>query len=341
MLSYFVAGTGLDSLAMREARDPKPGPNEVLVGVRAVSLNYRDLMVAEGRYGKPLVEPMVPCSDAAGVVLAVGDEVSTLEPGDRVLNAPFRYWPAGALRREYVEGFLGGGGVHGVLAEKVTLPAAALVRMPTHLTFAEASTLTIAGLTAWSALVPFGGTRPGDWVLAHGTGGVAIYAAQLAQLLGARMILTTSSEEKAGMVRERFGVDATVDYRDEHWPERVRQITGGHGADVIVETAGGETAARSLFAAAFAGRVAIIGVLDGTQAPFDVIRILARQLRIGGIYMDSTQELEALARAMSAAKMKPVIDRIFPFEDAQGAYVHLSQQRHIGKVVIQVGAEDA
>ncbi len=341
MLSYFVSGTGFDSLVMREAPDPRPGPHEVLVGVRAVSLNYRDLMVAEGRYGKPLVEPMVPCSDASGVVLAVGEEVTAFEPGDRVLNAPFRNWPAGPLRREYVDGFLGGGGVHGVLAEKVALPAAALVRIPPHLTFAEASTLTIAGLTAWSALVPFGGVRPGDWVLAHGTGGVAIYAAQLAQLLGARMILTTSSAEKAATVRERFGVEATADYRDGNWPDHVRQITAGHGVDVIVETAGGETAARSLHAAAYAGRVAIIGVLDGAQAPFDVIRIFARQLRIGGIYMDSTAELEALARAMAAARMKPVIDRIFPFEDAQGAYMHLRQQRHIGKVVIQVGAGDA
>ncbi len=341
MLSFFVSGSGLDTLAMREARDPKPGPHEVVLGVRAVSLNFRDLKVAEGKYGKPLVEPMVPCSDAAGVVLAVGDEVSTLEPGDRVLTSPFRNWPAGPLRREYVDGFLGGGGVDGVLAEKVALPAASLVRMPSHLTFAEASTLTIAGLTAWSALVPFGNVRPGDWVLAHGTGGVAIYTAQLAHLLGARMIISTSSEEKAGLVRERFGVEATVDYRDENWPDRIRQITDGHGADVIVETAGGATAARSLHAAAFGGRIAIIGVLDGVQAPFDVIRIFARQLRIGGIYMDSTAELGALARAMSAAKLKPVVDRIFPFEDARGAYLHLSQQRHIGKVVIQVGAEDA
>jgi NADPH:quinone reductase-like Zn-dependent oxidoreductase len=335
MLSYFVQGTGLDSLSMREVADPTPGPGEVLVGVRAVSLNYRDLMVAEGRYGKPLTEPMVPCSDSAGVVLAVGAGVERFAPGDRVMNHSFRHWPGGTLRREYVEGFIGGGGVEGVLAEQFCFPAVSLVRVPDHLTFAEAATLPIAGLTAWSALVPFGQTRPGDWVLAHGTGGVSIFCAQLARILGARVILSTSSEEKASAVRERYHVEATVNYRDPDWPKHVREITGD-GADVIVDTAGGETLARSLAAANYAARVAVVGVLDGTAAVMDIIRILARQLRVGGIYMDNAGEFESFAKCVASSKLKPAIDRIFPFEDARGAYLHLHNQKHIGKVCIQV-----
>lgn len=336
MLSYFVQGNGIDSLSMREVAAPTPGPGEVLVAVRAVSLNYRDLMVAEGRYGKPLAEPMVPCSDSAGIVIAVGEGVTRFAAGDRVMNHSFRNWPGGTLRHESVEGFIGGGGVAGVLAEKFTFPAAALVRVPDHLTFAEAATLPIAGLTAWSALVPFGQTRPGDWVLAHGTGGVSIFVAQLARILGARVILSTSSDEKSSAVRERFHVEATVNYRDPDWPKHVRALTSGNGADVIVDTAGGETLARSLGAANYAARIAVVGVLDGTAAVMDIIRILAKQLRVGGIYMDNVDEFEAFAKCVSASKLKPAIDRIFPFEDARGAYLHLQNQKHIGKVCIQV-----
>lgn len=334
---WTVESSGIASLKLAEEKAPRaPGPGEVAIEVHAVSLNYRDLMVAEGRYGKPLARPMVPCSDAAGIVTEVGAGVRGFEPGDRVLTHPFHAWPAGPLRREHMAGFVGGGGIDGVLRERLVYPAGALVRVPAHLDFAEASTMTIAGLTAWAGLVTFGRTRPGEWVLVHGTGGVSIYGLQLAKAMGARAIVTTSSAAKGNLCRERFGADAIVDWRVPEWPAKVMHATGDNGADVILDTAGGNTLARSLEAAAYGARVAVIGILEANDASVSVVRILARQLHIGGIYMESRAELEAFANAMEARAIHPVIDRVFPFEKAPEAYAHLQSGAHLGKVVIAV-----
>lgn len=336
MRAYQVDGNGLESLRLVELPDPVPGPGEVLVAVDAVSLNYRDLMVAEGRYGRKLERPMIPCSDMAGTVRSVGEGVCEFKAGDRVLNAPFRHWPAGRLRREYTKGFIGGGGIDGTLAELMTYPAASLVKVPAYLSQLEASTITVAGLTAWSALVPFGRIRAGDWVLIHGTGGVSVFAMQLARLFGARTIVTTAREEKAKLVRDRYGVAATVNYRDGNWPEQVLELTKGDGADIVVDVAGGETLARSLDCCAYGARIAIIGLLDHERANLSVIRILSRQLVIGGIYMDSTEELRSLVRAMEAERVKPHVHQDFNFTAARAAYECLRGQSHVGKVAIQL-----
>ena len=334
---YTVDGKGLDGLRLEESQPPRaPGRGEVLVDVHAVALNYRDLMVADGRYGGEQDPPIVACSDMAGVVVAVGPDVTDVEAGDRVLNAPFRYWPAGTMNAEWVKTFVGGNGVDGVLAQKIAYPASALVRIPDHLTFLEGSTLTVAGLTAWAAVVTHGKAKPGDWVLVHGTGGVSLFALQIATMIGARTILSTANEAKAVLAKRAFDVAAVIDYRQDEWPERIAEITAGHGVDVVVEVAGGRSLGASLRSCAYGGRISLVGVLDGVESRINVRDFLARQVAVRGILMESTEELRALVRAYDAKKMRPYISRVFPFDHVPQAYEYLQSQQHLGKVVIDV-----
>ena len=336
MECYTVNGTGLDGLCPGERPGPdEPGHGQVRIDVRAVSLNYRDLMVADGRYGGEQDPPIIACSDMAGEVVQVGEGVTSLRPGDRVLNAPFRHWPAGVMRPDWVRTFVGGNGVDGVLAQELVYPADGLVAVPDHLDFVQGSTLTIAGLTAWAAVVTHGKAKPGDWVLVHGTGGVSIFATQIAKALGARVIMSTSSKDKAELVKQKLGVDATFDYHDADWPRLVRGITAG-GVDIVVEVAGGASLGRSVRCCGYGGRVAVIGVLDGLDSQINIRDLLSHQVTIRGIFMESTQELRALAAAVGANKIKPWVDKVFPFSRARDAYEHLQSQRHIGKVVIQL-----
>jgi NADPH:quinone reductase-like Zn-dependent oxidoreductase len=337
MKCYTVDGSGIEHLALVERDEPAaPGPGEALVEVRAVSLNYRDLMVARGQYGGREKRPIVAASDMAGVVTAVGPGVSELRDGDRVVNSPFRFWPAGTMRSEWARTFVGGHGVDGVLAERVTYPAESLVPVPEGFSFVEASTWPIAALTAWSAVVTHGRARPGEWVLLHGTGGVSIFAAQIARLLGARTILSTSRPEKAQLVRECFGVAHTIDYRDESWPEEVRRLTGGKGVDVVVEVAGGESLARSIKACGYGARVGWIGVLGGFESTVSFVDLVYHQVTVRGIFMESTQELRAMVAAFGAHGVRPHVDQVFPFDRAREAYERLASREHVGKVVIQV-----
>ncbi len=339
MRCYTVDGSGLDSLKMVERPDlGEPGPGQVVVDVHAVSLNYRDLMVADGRYSGKQDPPIIPCADMAGTVVAVGPNVTELNVGDRVLNAPFQFWPGGSLRSEWIRTFVGGSGVDGVLSEQIVYPAVSLLKVPDYMTFQEGSTLTIAGLTAWAAVMTHGHLKPGQWMLAHGTGGVSIYAAQIAKKIGAHVILSTSSEEKGKIVQEKFGVDAVIDYREPEWHKTVKKITGGKGVNVVVEVGGGSTFSNSLQACALNGRVSLIGVLGGAGTTFNVLHLFMRQLTVRGIMMESTEELRRLARALEAWEVHPCIDRVFPFGQAREAYEHLQSQKHIGKVVIEVKA---
>lgn len=336
MKCYVTNGTGLDSVQLAERPEPgAPGPGEVLVDVHSVSLNYRDLMVADGRYSGVLDPPIITCADMAGRVVEVGEGVHEFKAGDRVLNAPFRFWPAGHVRPDWARTFVGGTGVDGVLAEQLRYPAVSLVKVPEHLSFDEGATFTIAGLTAWAAIVTHGHVRPGDWVLLHGTGGVSLFGAQIARLFSARTIVTTSNPEKAHLVKERLGVDATVDYTQPDWPAQVREMTRG-GAQIVVEVAGGASLPKSIVACAPYGRIAMIGVLAGADSQVDVRQLLMRQLTIRGIFMESAQELRALVAAYDNAKLHPWVDRVFPFDAAADAYAHLHAQRHMGKVVIAV-----
>jgi len=337
MKHYLVNGDGIDSIQLSEKLSPATfSDDEVLVDAKAWSLNYRDLMVAKGQYQykNQNTLPFIPLSDMAGVVRAVGKNVTELKAGDKVLNAPFRHYPAGDLRSSWIRTFIGGNGVDGVLAEQIVYPADSLVKIPEHLDFKEAATFTIAGLTAWSAIVTHGRTLPGEWVLLQGTGGVSIFAAQLAKAMGARTIMTTSSKEKADFVKAAFGVTATVDYRDTNWTGQVKEITQGAGVDVIVDVAGGDILAQSLALCNYGARVGVIGILSGQDSNIHIRDLLSHQVQIRGIFMESTEELRALMRAVDSLKIRPAIDKTFSFAQVKEAYRHLESQKHIGKVVI-------
>ena len=326
----------IDHNLLRPADLPEPGepgPGEVLVRVRSVSLNYRDLMVARGRYGKPFEGTFVAGSDMAGDVLKTGPGVKEIRPGDRIVNAPFLRWSAGRLTPDRMKTLVGAGGVDGVLCEEVLYPADALVTMPSHFSYQEGATLPIAGLTAWTSVVSQGNVQTGEWVLLHGTGGVSIFSAQLANNMGARVLLTTSSKEKASRMKGEFGVLETFDYRDEDWPEQVRSFTGGVGVDLIVDVAGGQTFAKSLKACALHARVSLVGILDGFETRLNPFDIIGRQIQVRGIYTSTTEDLHDLARACEASKLRPCIDRVFPFDEIPVAYDYLESQQHIGKIV--------
>ena len=335
MKCFTVDGSGLDGLKLSDRPAPLPGRGEVLVDVRAVSLNFRDLMVAKGQYGPAGDDPIIAASDMAGVVTAVGDDVTTLGPGDRVVNSPFRFWPAGQLEPEWTRTFVGGAGVDGVLAEQVAYPDHALLPVPASYSFAEASTLTIAGLTAWSGLITHGRAGTGEWALLHGTGGVSIFAAQLAQAFGIHTIVTTANAEKAAIVKENYGVAHTVNYRDDDWPDQVKALTGG-GVNVVLDVAGGKTFANSLQACASNARIVLIGVLDGVEATIDTVGIIMRRLSVQGIMMESMQEFRNFVRACETLDLRPCINRTFGFDESPMAYRYLESQKHIGKVVIEL-----
>lgn len=335
MKYYLVDGKGIDSLQLTEKATPTTlADNDVLIDAKAWSLNYRDLMVAKGKYGSQPLPPFIPISDMAGVVQAVGKHVTEFKKGDRVLNAPFRNYPAGKMRSSWARTFIGGMGVDGVLAEQVVYPADSLVKIPSYLDFTEAATFTIAGLTAWAAIVTHGKTQPGEWVLLQGTGGVSIFAAQLAKAMGARTILATSSSEKAEFVKKHFGVSATVNYRDTNWTTQVKELTEGAGVDVVVDVAGGDVLSQSLPICNYGARVGVVGVLSGIDSTIHIRDLLYHQIQMRGIFMESTEELRSLMRAADSLKLKPYIDKTFPFKDAKEAYHHLESQKHIGKVAI-------
>jgi NADPH:quinone reductase-like Zn-dependent oxidoreductase len=338
MKGYLTNGKGIDKLKLSEMADPTDlSPNDVLVDVKACSLNYRDLLIAKGQYSPGDFAPFIPLSDMAGVVKTVGAKVSDLKSGDRVLNAPFRHWPAGTMRSDWARTFIGGAGINGVLAEKVAYPSDALIKIPEHLDFIQASTFTIAGLTAWAAVVTHGKANPGDWILLQGTGGVSIFAAQIAQMLGARAIMTTSNETKSDFVKKNLGVYATANYRDPNWPKIVKELTGGKGVDVVVDVVGGDTLTHSLHICAYGARVAAVGILDSKESHIHIMDLITHQIQLKGIFMESTEKLRELMKAVEAAKLKPIVDKVFDFADARRAYEYLESQKHIGKVVIKIG----
>lgn len=336
MKCFTVDGSGLSKIALVERQSHlTPGAHEVVVDVKAVSLNYRDLLVAEGLYGGKSTSPFIACSDMSGVISAIGSQVKEFKVGDKVLNMPFHFWPAGRIEPHWMNTFVGCMGLDGVLAQKVIYPSYSLTKMPSHLTFPEASTLTIAGLTAWSGIITHGKMRPGQWVLLHGTGGVSIFGAQIAQMIGGRIIMTSSHPDKIEKVKKRLGVEHFFDHKDPHWPEKVQKLTG-QGVDLVLDVAGGETLQQSIDACAMGARIATIGVLGGATSTIKIFDLIRKQITIQGIFMESGQELSSFARACEAAKLKPWIDKIFPFQEAPKAFEYLKSQKHIGKVVIEI-----
>lgn len=328
---------GLDSLGMTERPEPRPGHGEVLVAVRAVSLNYRDLTTALGSFtGGQVPLGVVPASDGCGEVVAVGPGVTRLSPGDRVVAAFMPGWIDGDLTAEKQATAMGAGTADGMLAERVVLPEPALVRLPPHLSFEEGATLPCAGVTAWYALFEGATVRPGTTVLLLGTGGVSVFSLQFAKLAGARVIITSSSDDKLERARA-LGADLTVNYREHpDWEQRVVALTDGRGADHAVEVGGPGTLNRTLKALRFGGSMSLMGVLTGLSDQVETALILRKNIRIQGTFVGSVAMLERMCRAIAASGMRPVIDRVFGFDQARDAYALMRSGGHFGKIVVRV-----
>lgn len=332
---FATSGT-IDGLTRREEPEPRPGRGQVLVRMRAASLNYRDLMIAIGRSarGAPLPD-LIPLSDGAGEVVEIGPEVTRVAVGDRVAGCFMQSWIGGELSPDDAASSLGGA-IHGVLAAYRLFDQQGLVKFPDHLSFEDGATLPCAAVTAWNAL--FHGPKPlrvGDSVLVLGTGGVSIFALQFAHAAGARVIVISSADSKLAQAKALGASDGINYRRNPEWQTAVRDLTGGRGVDHVVEVGGAGTLPRSIEAVRQGGQIHMIGVLTG-GGTIDPAVVLWRGAVLRGIYVGSRQMFEAMNRAIELHHIAPVIDRVFDFEEAKEAYRHLQGQGHIGKVVIRV-----
>lgn len=326
-------GFGLDNLAFVHRPDPTPGPGQIVVRVRAASLNYRDLLVAKGLYGPRMQLPRVLGSDGAGEVVAVGAGVTKWRPGDRVIGCFFQHWAGGPISEAAVKGALGGDR-DGTFAEYVVLEEGGAVPLAADLDFEEAATLPCAALTAWHALTG-GGCGPGKTVLLQGTGGVSVFALQFAKSLGARVLITSGHDEKLARAL-KMGAGAGVNYKTTpDWHHWVRQQTNGAGADIVVEVGGAGTLELSSKAVRYGGHIALIGVLAGEWA-FNPVHILMKAVTLQGIFVGSRAMFEDMNRLVAGEGIKPVIDRVFPFDQAADAFRHLESGSHFGKVAIRI-----
>jgi NADPH:quinone reductase-like Zn-dependent oxidoreductase len=330
-----TGGTSIDQLIFDSVEVPEPGAGEVLVAIKAVSLNYRDLAVVTGRYPRNPAEPTIIASDGAGEVIAVGDGVTAFRAGDRVAGSFFQKWIAGPYAREYGASALGGA-IPGVLTQFRVFDQAGLIRIPEHFSYQEGATLPCAGLTAWNALVPSMHVQAGDTVLLLGTGGVSIFGLQFAKLHGARVIITSSSDEKLARAKA-LGADETINYKTTpEWDKEVLRLTAGRGVDMVLEVGGGETFTRSMNSVRASGQMAVIGVLSGVAGTIPVGLIGIQTLSVRGIFVGSVAMFEDMNRAITANQLRPVIDRVFPFEQSADALRYLQSAQHFGKIVISL-----
>ena len=337
MKAYEVQEFGIEKLSFVGRPIPEPASGEVLVRFHAASLNYRDLMVVSGTYKPKMKLPAVPLSDGAGEVVAVGDDVTKWKPGDRVMPIFAQRWFDGDSSEEKRRTSLGAGAQwDGVLREYGTFTEESVVQIPEHLSFEEAATLPCAALTAWNALAFSGKLKAGESVLTLGTGGVSIFAAQFAKLFGARVVSTSGSGEKIEKLRD-LGITETINYRDrEDWDVAVLEIVGKPGMDHIVEVGGAGTLARSINAVRIGGHVALIGALTGA-AGFSPTTVFMKAIRLQGIFTGPKSMFEDMNRAISVNKLKPVIDRVFEFDEAREALKHMEGASHFGKIVVRIG----
>lgn len=334
MKAYEIQNSfGLDSLVLTDRPDPKPGPNQVLLRMKAWSLNYRDLLMIKGQYNPRLKFPFVPLSDGVGEVVETGAGVTRVKVGDRVAGAFMPGWVEGTLTEAKSRTALGGG-ANGLLADFAVLPEEGVVQVPAHLSNEEAATLPCAGVTAWHALVSAGGIKAGDTVLTQGTGGVSIFALQFARLSGASVIATSSSDAKLARVLE-MGASIGINYKTTpDWEKKVLELTGGVGVDHVVEVGGSGTLPRSLKAVRLAGTISLIGILSGV-GEFNPLPVLMKAVRVQGIYVGSRAMFEAMNRAITLHQLRPVVDRVFPFGECRQALQHMESGAHFGKIVIR------
>jgi NADPH:quinone reductase-like Zn-dependent oxidoreductase len=326
---------GLDNLTLVERPKPVLAPGHALVRLRAASLNFRDLLTVQGLYNPKQPLPLIPLSDGAGEVVEVADDVTRVKVGDRVMPIFAQRWLAGEPTKAKLLSALGGP-LDGTLVEEKAFPEDGLVAVPPHLTWEEAATLTCAGVTAWSALVTQGGIKAGDTVVVLGTGGVSLFALQIAHLHGARVIVTSSSDAKLERARA-LGASETINYKTHpDWEKKVRELTGGTGADHVVEVGGGGTFAKSVRAVRVGGQISLIGVLAGATTDVNLAAILMQNIRVQGVLVGSRETFEHFARALTQHQLRPVVDRVFPFAEARAAFEHMAGQGHFGKIVVRM-----
>ncbi len=334
MRAYELRGRGFDKLVFVERPTPRPGAGQVLVRIRATSLNRRDLMIVQGIYGAEPRYPVVPLSDGAGEVIDLGPGVKHLELGERVMSAFFPRWVDGPPDPE-TRALTLGGSTDGVLAEEVVLEAATAVPIPDTLSFEEAATLPCSGLTAWVGLAGLGQLRPGETVLAMGTGGVSVFALQLGKAMGARVIVTSSGDDKLGRAKA-LGADAVINYRQTpDWDVQARALTDGRGVDHILEVGGAQTLPTSLRALRDGGHLVLVGGLAGERPQPEAARN-SRDIRVDSVYVGNARQLQALADMVARAAVHPVVDRVFTFETARDAYECMRRGDHFGKIVIRL-----
>jgi NADPH:quinone reductase-like Zn-dependent oxidoreductase len=330
-------GAGIDGLVKIKRPDPRPAYRQVLVKIAACSLNFRDLGIVRGSYRMPVRDNIIPLSDGAGEVIEVGAEVSRVKVGDKVAGNFFQRWPGGEAPADVHVSALGGG-IDGMLAEYAVLEEEGVVKIPGHLTVEEGATLPCAGVTAWHALVEHAKIVAGQTVLVQGTGGVSILGLQLAQAMGVQVLVTSSSDDKLARAKELGAVHGINYRRTPDWEKAAKAFTGGRGVDHVIEVGGANTLTRSFGAIRTGGKITMIGGLSGPATELNPGLIFARRANIQGISVGSTQMFEAMNRSIEANAIKPVIDKIFGFDEVQAAYNHMASGTHFGKIVIRVAA---
>jgi NADPH:quinone reductase-like Zn-dependent oxidoreductase len=318
-------------LSLVQRPEPEPGPFQIVVRVHAVSLNYRDLVILEN---PAQVTPRIPISDGAGEVIAMGKNVTRVKIGDRVAGTFFQNWQAGNVFAEVHDQALGGS-IDGMLAEQVLLSEEGVVKIPDYLSYEEAATLPCAAVTAWNSLVEQGNLRAGETVLLLGTGGVSIFGLQFAKLQGARVIITSSSDEKLERAKI-LGADETINYKTTpDWEKEVWKRTDKQGVDQVIEVGGAGTLEKSLRSVRTGGMVGLIGILTGFEARINPIYVMQKSIRLQGVYVGSRTMFENMNRALVQSKIRPIIDRVFSFTEAADAYQYMKSGSHFGKIVIK------
>ncbi len=324
-------------LQMAEFEPAPLGDRQVSVAIKAVSLNYRDILVGQNTYFSPISDGLVPCSDGAGEVVAVGKDVRGLKVGDRVATLFFPNWQGGRADGESIAGALGAEG-GGVLTERFVAEESGLIKLPDSISYSEGATLSCAALTAWNSLFEAGDLKPGQTVLLLGTGGVSIYALQFAKAAGATVIITSSDGGKLAHAKQ-LGADHGINYRTHpEWQNEVRRVTNGRGVDVVIEVGGPGTLERSLASVCTGGRIAYIGVLTGLAGQANPVALIPTMASINGIFVGSRAMFANMLKAIETHGIHPVIDREFPFDQAPAALEHMRSGGHFGKIVIKVGA---
>ncbi|MEA3148581.1 MAG: hypothetical protein QOI53_4236 [Verrucomicrobiota bacterium] len=337
MRSYEIQKYGGSSgLKLVDRSLPEPDNYEVVVQIRATSLNYRDLIVLQGKYDRNPTVGRVPLSDGAGEVVAVGPAVTKFKLGDRVAACFFQGWPAGRFSGEMHRTALGGP-IDGVLTEQAKFHEDGLVHLPANYSFEEGATLPCAALTAWQSLIVRGELVPGETVLLLGTGGVSIFGLQIAKMSGAKVIITSSSDEKLERARQ-LGADAVINYQTTpEWGKAAANLAGRDGVDHVIEVGGAGTFLQSVRACRFGGKIGMIGILSGIEVKTEIFPIVHKSATVFGIYVGSREMFEELNRALEQSNVRPVIDKIFPFASAPEAFEYMASGSHFGKVVIRVG----